>query len=92
MKIHKYPINDPVIQGQVVVQSINMHKGAKILHCTEQNGDPTLWVMEDPKQEREERIFTVVPTGGDVPESEDYVGTVRIDWMVFHVFERMWRL
>jgi hypothetical protein len=78
--VWKYPL-EPDAQ-------VEMPKGAMILDVQTQAGTPTLWALVDPKAAKEIRRFRTYGTGHDVPDNPGkFIGTVQIDWLVFHVFE-----
>ncbi|QDP50485.1 MAG: hypothetical protein Unbinned6284contig1001_41 [Prokaryotic dsDNA virus sp.] len=72
--------------------SIDMPKGAKILHLGNQNEQICLWVNANQANEPERRHFTIVGTGITFDdESLNYIGTVQLHGreFVFHAFERV---
>jgi hypothetical protein len=78
--IFKYPIPEPSA-------SFRMPVGTRILCCLEQNGNPCIWVEIDKLIEKiETRHFQVIPTGMQF-EGGEYIGTVKIDAFIFHVYE-----
>ena len=83
MKIFKYQL--PLIQ----IQTLNMPKGAIILHAETQHNVPCIWVKVDPDAAKEQRVFQFVGTGNEIPDKSVYIGTVLIDSgaYVFHIFE-----
>ena len=72
--------------------SIDMPKGAKILHLGNQNERICLWVILNPDNELEKREFTIVGTGHKFcDENLNYIGSVQLHGgeLVFHAFERV---
>lgn len=72
------------------VQQIRMPVGTEVVHVHEQHGVPTLWAETPaPADPGYERTFRLIPTGGTVEAAWGamYLGTVRIDWTVWHVYE-----
>jgi hypothetical protein len=85
--IWKIPLD--AIRKQIVV----LTKGAEILTVHLQRGEPHLWVMLDPKAERELRAVECYGTGHDVeePSGLKYIGSTFDESglpLVFHFFER----
>lgn len=82
--IHKLALND-------VSQTIKVSAGAfKVLEVHHQHNVPTIWY------ETLERVvvpvevtFTLVPTGGEVPQDGEHIGSVFLDNtnVVFHVYQ-----
>ena len=72
-------------------QPLQMPVGARILHVDSQRptGDAvTFWAEVDPQAERETRTFMVFPTGFDIDEGVEYVGTAMpIPELVWHLYE-----
>ena len=70
-------------------QTISMSEGAEILHVHEQGGDAFIWAQVHPTGMVADRHIKVVATGEPFDEQEvaEYLGTVHIGALVFHVFE-----
>lgn len=84
MRILKYALE--LVTGW---QDVKMPHGARIIHVHEQHGLPTMWVEADPSVQGVIRTFMIIPTGhAAIPADSKYVGTVHIDWTVWHVYER----
>ena len=89
-RVFKYPI-DPEAALNPSGVKISMPVGAEIVHVNAQNGQATMWA-EVPDLDHDvsyNRIFHMVPTGGQIPGSWHalYLGTVHIDWTVWHIYE-----
>jgi hypothetical protein len=71
-------------------QTITMQAGAKILSVANQDGILCMWAIVDPQQKTTKRTFEVIATGGPMPDegTREFLGTLQIDWLVLHVFER----
>lgn len=84
--IYKYPL---LLAGGE--QRIAMPSKATIVHVQEQHGDPTLWakVPCEPQSHTCIRTFLVVATGEEFPAGLDYIGTIHLDWTVWHVLEEV---
>lgn len=68
-------------------ETVDMPKGARVVHVGAQGKGIYLWAIVDPDAEREERAFTFVGTGGGLPDGE-YIGTCQDDaGFVWHVYE-----
>ena len=70
--------------------SILMPDGAKILKLDLQFGEPKIWALVDPDNEKKERFFIGRGTGHPMNETNIcYVGTVVMTEgrFVFHLFE-----
>ena len=60
----------------------------KVVHVHEQGGHPTIWVEGEVDAATIPRTFTAIPTGAPFEIGDaQHVGTVFIDWMVWHVYE-----
>jgi hypothetical protein len=91
MRVYKYTL------GGRDEETINMPKGARIIHCAMQNEHPQLWAIVDPDlQPAERRTFYIRGTGHDLPKNDRYdpavlthIGTflMHAGAFVFHVFE-----
>lgn len=88
-KIYKYPVSiDDVIRIQMPLQ-------AEFLTLQVQNDIPCLWVLVDPENELEERIFEMYGTGYSIECNSSierkYLGTfqLREGILVYHLFERI---
>jgi hypothetical protein len=78
--IWKFPVNF----GGVV----SMPAGASILTCQLQGSMPVLWAEVDPNNSlKDNREFSVIPTGGTVPDRGAYINTFQVGSLVFHVYE-----
>ena len=80
----------------IKVQSTNvvtMPKGAQILTCQEQGNKLTLWAIVDPNEaQMQERIISVYGTGHPTERDlqvSDWIATVQIEFLVWHVFEHV---
>jgi hypothetical protein len=65
--------------------------GAKVLTVQVQNGDPFIWVLQDPNEQQARRMFTYFGTGHEVPSeyAGGYIGTfMQEGTLVWHLFER----
>ena len=85
-RVFKYPL--PLT---ALAHTIDMPVGADIVYVHEQHGTPTMWaeVPDGNSVASIPRIFRLVPTGERVKAEWGgvYVGTVRIDWTVWHIYE-----
>ena len=83
-KIYKYGI----FPGEQ--QSIMMSENAQILSAGVQNNRIVIWVLVNPAEPYVSRSIMVIGTGWSItdPEMYRFVGTVQINWLVWHVFER----
>jgi hypothetical protein len=71
-----------------VAQLVSMPIGSRVIHVHEQNGRPALWAEVHPDQPSDSRLFRVFATGERIDDpAYCYVGTVHIDWTVWHVYE-----
>jgi hypothetical protein len=70
-------------------QPLHMPEEAEILTVHQQAGRVALWAEVDANKPRVPRWFIITPTGGQVPENGEYVGTVFLDnnRIVFHLWE-----
>lgn len=72
---------------------IRIPKGAEILTVQTQHSHPFIWVLVDPEEEAEERIFKIFGTGHAIVSEKgmnrEYVGTFKQgnEILVFHLFE-----
>lgn len=83
-RIYKYELNE---QG---VQTLKMPKGAEVISAIEQNNKVIVYAIVDITKENEEREFSVIGTGWNIPdellESNKFIGTVKVGIFVWHVF------
>lgn len=70
--------------------TLSIPKNAVILDIQEQDNQPRMWCLVDPKEEKIQRKFASYETGHAVPDKPGlYRGTFQIkkEGLVFHVFE-----
>ena len=73
--------------------TMEMPKGAKVLHVDEQHGSICIWAEVDSEQPTEERKFEIFGTGHEMPSIKGlfrkYVGTAKMQGgtFIFHVYE-----
>lgn len=80
--IHKFTLT------QNGSQTIEMPRGAKILHCAPQHGEVQLWALVNTDEPKVTRFFWIIGTGQEMPDVPlKYVGTVQITMWVWHIFE-----
>jgi hypothetical protein len=83
-KVYKYKL----LQG---INRLMMPEGAQVLTVQLQEDIPTIWALVDPDSPLKERAFLLAGTGHEIEVNTSaqpvYVGTVQIDWMVWHCFE-----
>jgi len=85
--IYKYELNE-------YETWLDLPKESKILTVQNQRNLICLWVWIDQSNLENviTRKFTIFGTGIDIPMSDKkyhYIGTVQIDWTVWHVFEEL---
>ena len=92
--VHKYGIGE-------VSNSVQMPKGARILHVGGQGDEVCIWASVDTERLKELRHFRIYGTGQEFPddfEEDDpyrakygdrYIGTAFCGRFVWHVFERL---
>lgn len=80
-RIYKYKFEDG--------RPVEMPIGAKILSIQTQNDRPYIWALVDIDVECEFRYFSIVGTGHDFPEADDftYINTIQDGPFVWHIFE-----
>lgn len=72
--------------------SIELPKGAEILHFNNQNENPTIWCLVEPNEKTEERKFRLTGTGHPIEENNlKYIDTAyfKDGALVFHLFEEL---
>lgn len=75
--------------------SVEMPKGAEILTIQMQYGNPCIWALVDPLNDKEIRSIEVFGTGHsiyyDMGIERKYIGTFQLadGALVFHLFERI---
>lgn len=83
--VYKFIINDRNTE-------IKIHKDAKILKASFQGDDLCLWADVDTEKEKTIRDFYIFGTGQEITDDVgidfEYIDTVFIDNLVFHVYER----
>lgn len=86
--IHKFPIP---LKG--ATSSVEMPRGAKLLHFDAQGDELFLWALVDPESATRYRTFFIVGTGHTLPEQNihisEHVGSclMRNGALVWHLFE-----
>jgi len=73
------------------IVTVDMPRGAKILHVAEQRGVPHLWALVTQGEPLERRTFRFAGTGHPIEDrhAETFVGTFTMQGgaLVFHLFE-----
>jgi len=93
-----YPTKKPVIKTMTTiykyplevtdVQSLELPKGYEILSVGEQGGGLVMWAEVDPEQPLYQARIRIVGTGQPIsPVDRQFIGTVQIGMMAWHVFE-----
>lgn len=73
-------------------QLVEMPAGANLLHVGTQviggQHHPVMWAEVNTTGPPQTRQFFVVATGfDDVPMGASYVGTIHVEWTVWHIYE-----
>ena len=72
-------------------QEIELRKGYEFLTIQMQNGNPYIWVLLDPNEEKETERFEIYGTGHeihyDMGVSREYLGTFQERSLVWHLFK-----
>jgi hypothetical protein len=73
------------------INEIFVPKGSRVISVQAQKDNVCLWILLplDPELDLVKRTFRIFGTGVDIPDDARHepIGTVQIDWMVWHVFE-----
>jgi hypothetical protein len=84
MTIWKFPLQ--VADRQTVM----MPGGAAILTAQMQSGQLCLWAQVEATQTKTPRVIRIFGTGHGIPDADnDYIGTVQMGPLVWHVFEEL---
>lgn len=68
---------------------IKMPEGAEIIHINTQNDVPCIWTIVNPENKEIYHKFVIKGTGHSFTGVEkEYVGTIHLKGLVFHVFTR----
>lgn len=80
--IYKYTVS-------VYTPRVRVPAGATVLFVGTDpgNGYPAIWMELDPEAEYEDRYYTFIGTGHDVPVGGRYIGSTISDPFVWHVYE-----
>lgn len=68
-------------------QTIDLPENYQILSIQKQNDRMALWVLVDGLQEVHPVHFRIYGTGHEVKSGLEYISTVQIDNLVWHVFK-----
>ena len=72
------------------VQIIELPRNYEILTIQVQNGIACLWAMVSPEVPKEKIIIEIIGTGELISiAGRQYIGTVQLFELVFHVFKRL---
>ena len=88
-KIYKYKLN------QTEFQTIPIPVNGLIRHLGVQDNDICLWVEIETSCQYEDRTFMIIGTGYDILnnfKSYNYIGTVQISHLVWHIYEIYYNL
>ena len=78
-RIFEHPIPDTT--------PLRLPRGARILKLDVQNDTPTIWAAVDPDADQVVRSVAIVGTGGSMPpEHFEYVDSVQLGPLVWHIF------
>lgn len=72
------------------VQQISMPESAKLLTVQVQNNALCLWALVDKAKPMVEKMIKIYGTGNEIPfftRAKDYIGTVQMGQLVWHVFK-----
>lgn len=68
-------------------RSVQIPRGARIIHAgLDPNEDICIWAEVDPDAELVSRAVSIVGTGGNVPASQEHVGSFLYAPYVWHVY------
>lgn len=82
-RVWKYPLE---LRGGR--QVVHVPVVGTIVHIHSQHAQPVMWLEVNDSSPMTERAFYVVATGLPIPvEARRYVGTIHIEWTVWHVYE-----
>jgi hypothetical protein len=74
-------------------QTIDIPEYGEILSVQVQNSDPCIWVLVNPTEETEPRVFEIFGTGHplevDLAVSREFIGTFQQHGGVWHLFEKI---
>lgn len=81
--IHKY-----TLRHTPDVQTIKAHKSGGFLSFQNQREVPTVWIAVEPASPPETLRCQLVPTGAEVPDTAQYLGTAQFEGgaLVLHLF------
>lgn len=80
--IHKFTLDQ---NGKTTIE---MPRGARILHCAPQGAEIQLWAQVNTDEPLVPRRFLIIGTGWELPDVPlKYIGTVQISIFVWHIFE-----
>ena len=69
-------------------QAINIPINEELLSVQIQHGQPQLWALVDPEEERSEVFIRIYGTGHSIDqENLEYIDTFQAGPLVFHVFK-----
>lgn len=89
-RIYKYQLKDIVLNDTV---TINLPKGAKIIHTLLQNDQIYIWAEIDTAMKDTQRTFEVFGTGFNFPDDIRvelvYLATIQDDIFIWHIYERL---
>lgn len=80
--VFKFPLPNPGSDRPWVA----MQRGAEPLHVAAQDGIGYLWCRVEPAEPMVRRYVGVYGTGWPIDGRPLYLGTLHIDWTVWHVF------
>lgn len=67
--------------------SIKIQKGADIISCQVQGGEPTIWFECDVEVPIVDRVFQVFGTGQEVFPEGKYLASLQMGYFVWHVYD-----
>ena len=81
--VYRYPV---ILEDN---WEMSMPRGAKILSVGMQNGEPFMWAAVETDNMSTRRYFITRGTGHKIDGLLAFVGMFQVEWLVFHVFERV---
>lgn len=87
MIVLRYPLSNPKWYGYGDTFELDLPLNARVLTFQVQGWTPTIWVACEAAHPTKTRTFAILATGQSTDEYEQYIGTIQLNGLVWHLFE-----
>jgi hypothetical protein len=82
--VWKYPLDEGAS-----VQEVHVQTATRVVHVGyDPAGVLAMWCEVDPSKNKRTWEIRLVPTGGEIPDGFQYLGTFKKEWFVGHLYAK----